>query len=181
MALGKIASFIEGAYRTFQEEVAGALDAKEYSLVECGSADNSVKLNTGANTALGVMWGKLQQASGDKDDVNIRMLGKGGTTKVIQSGSIGYGVRVVVDPAAPTKVKALPATAGVYRVIGKKVSEGGGANNDVIEIEDEVEIVHVASADSLTALTFSATVTNTEAAALRDAVKAILQAHGLMA
>ena len=138
-----IASYIDGSYRTFQEEVAGALDNREFSLVEPGTADNSVKLNTAVANAFGVLFKKLQNGTGRKDDVVVRMLGQAGTCKVIQNTAIDYGAKVMCDSGAPTKVKAVPGSSGTYRSIGRKVSEGGGAQNDVIEIIPTVETVVV--------------------------------------
>jgi hypothetical protein len=181
MALGKISTWVEESYRTFQEETANALDGKEFQLVEPGTADNTVKLNTGAGNAIGVMFEKLQPTTGRISDITVRMLGKEGTVKMIQAAAIGYGKKVVADSGDPTRVKELPTAAGAYRVIGRKVSQGGGAAGDVIEVDDAIETVLVVSTDSLTALTFSATATGAEVAALRDAVKAILEAHTIMA
>ena len=148
MSLGNIASFVNEPYRTFQEEVAGALNGKEFLLVETGTANNSVKLNTAAGNEVGVMFEKLQPITG-QPDVNIRLLGGDGTVKVIQNGAIAYGARVIADPAEPTKVIALPGSlvaAHTYRVLGRKVSEGGGAAGDVIELADRIETVTVAAA-----------------------------------
>jgi hypothetical protein len=144
MGLGKIATYVNECYRTFQEEVAGALDGKDYLLVEPGTADNTVKLNTTAGNEVGVVFEKLQPVP-EQIDVNIRLLGGDGTVKVVQSGAIAYGAKVICDPANPTKVKQLPAAAGTYRVLGRKVSEGGGAAGDVIELCDRLETVIIAA------------------------------------
>lgn len=142
MALGKHAAIIEGNYRTFQEEVAGALDNKEYHLLEPGTADNSVKLNTGL-TPIGTLHQKLQNATGEKDDVNVRLLSGSGTTKMIQNAAIAYGAFVMPDSTAYTRVKAVPGTTGTYRAIARKVSQGGGAAGDVIEVETTKETIVV--------------------------------------
>jgi hypothetical protein len=143
MSLGKHPTYVDESYRTFQEEVAGALDGKDHSLLEPGTADNSVKLNTAVANALLVMMEKLQPGTGKKDDVNCRMLGKEGTVKVIQNATINYGARVMVDSGAMTKVKAVPGTTGTYRSLGWKCSQGGGAQNDIIEIVDYPETIVV--------------------------------------
>lgn len=143
MALGKHPTYVDESYRTFQEEVAGALDGKENNLVELGAADNSIKLNATLGHAIGVMREKLQPGTGRKDDVTVRMLGKEGTCKVIQNAAINYGVRVMEDATALTKVKAVPGTTGTYRSIGLKLSQGGGAQNDEIEILDLRETIIV--------------------------------------
>ena len=144
MPLGKIASFIEGNYRTFQEEVANALDGREFQLLEPGTADNSVKLNTGLLNPIGTLHHKLQQATGEKSDVSVRLLSGSGTTKMIQNAAIPYGAKVRPDPTAFTRVAAVPAAAGTYRAIGRKVSEGLGAAGDVIEVETFIETVVIA-------------------------------------
>jgi len=140
MGIGKSASYIDESYRTFQEEVPGALDGADFLLVEPGTADNTVKLNTTAGNEIGVVFEKLQPVP-EQFDVNIRMLGGDGTVKVVQSGAIAYGAKVICDPDAPTKVKQLPAVAGTYRVLGRKVGFGGGAAGDVIELVDRFETV----------------------------------------
>lgn len=143
MPLGKISTYVEESYRTFQEEVAGALDGKQFNLVALGTADNTIKLNATLGQAIGVFFAKLQPGTGRKDDCSVRMLGKEGTVKVIQNAAIAYGARVMEDSTALTKVKPVPGTTGTYRSIGLKVSEGGGAQNDVIEILDLVENIIV--------------------------------------
>ena len=47
------------------------------------------------------------------------------------------------DDDTLTRVKAVPGTTGTYRSIGRKVSEGGGAVGDVIEVIPTVETVVV--------------------------------------
>ena len=132
---------MDDPHRTFVEEVTGALDGKEFYLVEQGTADNSVKLLTATvANAIGVFWKKLQDDS-TSPDVNIRLLGKGGTTKVVANGVIAQGDRVI--GASGGKVTKLPTAAGLYRVLGKKLTYGNSANNDVIEILDEPQTVFV--------------------------------------
>lgn len=146
MALGKASAPVDRGYRTFQEEVAGALDNKEYSLLEpgtSGTGDNTVKLNATLGNEKGVMFEKLQNVTGKKDDINVRLLGKGGTVKVIQNAAINYGAWVMADSGALTKVKAVPGTTGTYHAIGWKCSQGGGAQNDVIEIVDAFKVIIV--------------------------------------
>ena len=142
MGLGNVATYIDRSYRTFQEEVAGALNGKQFLLVEPGAADNTVKLNTAAGNEIGAMFEKLQPVPEDVD-VSIRLLGGSGTVKVVQSGAIAYGAKVIADPANPTKLTQLPAAVGTYRVIGRKVGFGGGAAGDVIELDPVVETVIV--------------------------------------
>jgi hypothetical protein len=142
MGLGNFATYIDRSYRTFQEEVAGALDGKQFLLVEPGAADNTVKLNTTAGNEIGVVFEKLQPVPEDVD-ISIRLLGGSGTVKVVQSGPIAYGSKVIADPANPTKVTQLPIAVGTYRAIGRKLGLGGGAAGDVIELDPVVETVIV--------------------------------------
>ncbi len=125
----------DGAYRTFEENVAAALDGKEYYVVELVAASGKVQLfSAGAPFALGVMWEKIKAGN---TSVTIRLLGKGGTTKVIQNGAIAPGARVM--PAAGGKVAT--AAAG-NRTIGIKINPiNNGADGDVIEIADVIENV----------------------------------------
>ena len=142
MSLGNISTYIDRPYRTFQD-FDGALDDAQFKLVQPGGADNTVALNTVPGNEIGVVFEHLQPLP-EETDYSIRLLGKGGTVKVIQSGAIPYGARVTCDPAHPTEVMAIPAAAGSYRSLGRKVSQGGGAAGDVIEIADVIETVTVA-------------------------------------
>lgn len=138
---------IEGNSRTFVEEVAGALDSKEFYLVELGAADNSVKLLTATvSNVIGVFENKLQAG---EVDVNIRMLGKNGTFKVKMGGVAAQGDRLI--GANGGKAVKLPAgTPGLHRVIGRKLTYGNSADNDVVEVSDQPEWVFVPTVVALT-------------------------------
>lgn len=159
-------SYVDGPYRSFTEETAGQLTSKEGYLVQLTSAKNTVQLLT-TLPAIGVMHGKLQGAN----DVNIRLLGKGGTVKVVQGAAIAVGAKVMGASGG----KVVTATAG-NRAIGIKVGPAAnGSDGDVIEIVDIVEPVVLpqdwvpGNADNeIGALTFSSTVVQAEAEALRD-------------
>lgn len=144
MGLGTISTYVDRPYRTFQEDVAGDLNNSEFLLVELGSTlPNSVKPNTAAGNEVGVVFEKLQQVNG-QPDITVRLLGKGATVKVIQSGAIAYGGKVVVDGAAPTKVKAAPtAGGGTARCLGRKLTPGNGAAGDIIELLDVIETITI--------------------------------------
>jgi hypothetical protein len=130
---------ITGTTRTFVEEVAGALDSKEFYLVEQGTADNSVKLLTASiGNVIGVFYNKLQAG---ELDVNIRMLGRNGTFKVKMGGVAAQGDKLI--GASGGKAVKLPTTPGKYRVIGRKLTYGNSANNDVVECSDQPEWVVV--------------------------------------
>lgn len=164
-------TYTEENVRTFVEEVTSALDGKENYLVEQGSADNSVKLLTATvGNAIGVVRQKLQAGH---PDVSIRMLGKDGTVKVVANGVIAQGDRVI--GASGGKVTKLPTAAGRYRVLGRKLTYGNSANNDVIEISDQPETIVVPTVVTLGntnseigGLTISAAYSQAEVTALRD-------------
>ena len=78
---------------------------------------------------------KLQNGTVSTGTVNVRLLGKGGTSRVVTGGVIAKGARIKIDNSA----KAVTAASG-DRSIGIKLTEGNSANNDVIEILDIVEV-----------------------------------------
>ena len=131
----------DSPYKTFKEETVGALDGKEGYLLMLGTAENTVKLATSSDVAIGVMAGKLQNGSLGDGAVNVRMLGKGGTVKVVAGGVIPKGSRVVWGTGGKAVVQ--PASAGSYRTLGRKLTHGSSADNDVIEILDVIEPVVV--------------------------------------
>jgi hypothetical protein len=125
----------QNAVRSFTED-ATSLDGKEDLLLALNS-DGTVKLNDGA-APVGVCVGKLQNG---QHEVSVRLLGNGGSFRVIQSAAIAVGARVMVDSAAKTKVKTFATTAGaIARSVGIKVADSsttaGGAAGDVIEVLD---------------------------------------------
>ena len=114
------------------------------------------------------MFGKLQAGS---VDVNVRMLGKGGTVRIMQKAAITPGAKVKQDPANPTKI----ITATGADCLGIKLGSTAGADGDIVEIQDNAVYVGAAtsvaaattSSATITALTFSATATQAEANALK--------------
>jgi hypothetical protein len=165
---------IEENVQSYEEVVVGALANKVNYLVELSAAGKIQLAQNGI--ALGAIKG--QMAPGDLTRP-VRLLGKDGTVKVIQSAAIAPGARVILDVANPGKVKALPTgTPGVYRSLGIKESPAeygtaNGAAGDAIIIVDQIETVIVASADTITGAA--------DLAALKAALLAILQAHGIVA
>lgn len=128
-------TYNDSAYQTFLEPSVGDLDAKEGHAVALDTAENTVKLATGANDAIGFIKGKLQDGPLGDGSVNVRLLGKGGTVKVVAGGSIAKGTRVKV--AAGGKVVAASSSD---RSVGIKLTHGSSADGDVIEILDVVEV-----------------------------------------
>ena len=132
-------TYTEGPYKSFEEENLLDLQDKEGFLVMLGAADNTVKLATSGDVAIGVLHGRTSLES---KDVAVRLLGNGGTVKMKAGGIIAKGSRVVW--AAGGKVVAQPAAAGSYRTLGVKLEQGDSADNDVIEVFDVIEPVTVA-------------------------------------
>jgi hypothetical protein len=126
---------------TFLEETVGALDGKEGYLLMLGTNENTVKLATSGDVAIGVMAGKLQNGSIGDGAVNVRLLGKGGTVKVKAGGIIAKGARVIWGTGGVVLTQTL--TTGSYRTLGRKLGQGSSALNDVIEILDLVEPIIV--------------------------------------
>ena len=86
--------------------------------------DSGLKLSGGTN-ALGI----ITEGGGAASDVAI--LGTfDGVVRAKASGTVAVGEKVVVDSAG--KVKALPATAGTYTVVG--VALQAGAADELVEI-----------------------------------------------
>ena len=85
--------------------------------------DSGLKLSGGTN-ALGVI------TEGGAENTDIAILGTfDGVLRGMASGTIAVGNKLVVDSDA--KVKALPATAGTYTVVG--VALQAGAAGELVE------------------------------------------------
>lgn len=121
------------AYKAFKEETTDALLDKEFYLVALGTAAGTVKLATSVDDAIGVLF----QKQPGNPHVTVRLLGKGGTVKVIAGGVIAKAARVIWGTGA--KVITQPATGGIYRTLGRKLSQGSSASGDIIEIDDIIE------------------------------------------
>lgn len=122
-------SFEDGPYRAYKAAVAADLLGKEKYLVEQVAGAETIQLFT-SGIPLGVLHQKLEG-----DDVwSVRLLGKGGTVKVIANGVI----------ATPAYVKAenggkVVASSSTNLSIGVKTSPvADAAAGDVIEIVDRV-------------------------------------------
>ena len=118
----------EGSTITLKEAVLNALEGKEDHLVSIDT-NGDVVLFTGSIPAVGWYQGRLQPGS---TAVRVRLLGKGGTVRAIQSAAINPGVRVMGVNAS---ARVATATTG-NRTLGTKISPGAGAAGDVIEIAD---------------------------------------------
>ena len=125
-------TYIDGNVRTFVIETPGQLDGKVDYLVELGAASESVKLLTTANNALGAVRNLRQPGAGS---VAVRLLGGGGTLRLVQSAAISRGA--LVKAVAGGTVATAAATGD--RVIGRKLSAGSGQAGEVIEVLDVIE------------------------------------------
>lgn len=120
-------TYTDTPYYSFKEETLDALKDKEGFLVELGTAEGTVKLATSAANVVGVLFQKQE----GNPHVNVRLLGKGGTVKVKAGGVIAKGARVTW--ATGGKV----ASAATGTLLGRKLTQGNSADNDVIEILDD--------------------------------------------
>lgn len=124
--------YTDEAYRTFEEKTAGQLTGKEGYLVELTSDGKVELLDSGI--AIGVMHAKLEGSN----DVNIRLLGKGGTVKCVKGGAIAIGVRV--KGVSGGKIAAVGSAGSGDRCIGIIISPTtNGADGDVCEVLDFIE------------------------------------------
>lgn len=91
-------------------------------------------------------------------------------------------VLVLADPGTAAdagKVRTLPNVAGVYVQVG--YAEEIGVDGQLLLTRPDLKLVRVKSADTLTALTFTGGgATGAEVGALRDALKVIAEAQGIM-
>ncbi|MDF3058031.1 MAG: hypothetical protein K0R17_2246 [Rariglobus sp.] len=121
----------DSPYISLEENVAGALTGKDDLLLSLSNTGKAV-LYTGAAPAVAVMIGKN---SPDDTVVRARLLGKGGTVRMIQSAAIVPG-SLVKGVAASARVATADAGA---KAVGYKLSPGNGAAGDVIEVIDIAE------------------------------------------
>ena len=135
-------TYTDGNRKSFQPATVGQLDYATHKVVELGAADGTCQLATAAGNEIGVVVDVLQPGQPDTE-IAVRLLGKNGTVKVMQSGAIPKGSQVVSDPASLGQVKALPAPVNgapaTYRVLGRKLTFSPGAAGDIIEVLDVVE------------------------------------------
>jgi hypothetical protein len=121
-----IETYTDTPYKSFKEATLDALLNKEGYLVELGTASDTVQLATSGNNAIGVLFHKDQ----GNPHVNVRMLGKGGTVKVVAGGVIAKGANVGWGTGAKV------VTLATGNTLGRKLTQGSSADNDVIEILD---------------------------------------------
>lgn len=131
-------TYTDTPYYSFKESTTDALLDKEGYLLALDTNEGTAKLATSVTDAIAVLQAKQE----GNPHINARLLGKGGTVKVVAGGAIPKGSRVIWGTGG--KVIVVPASAGTYRTLGIKLSQGTSANNDVIEILDVIESVTVA-------------------------------------
>lgn len=124
-------TYNDNCFQSFEETTLLALLDKEGFAVELDTADNTVKLATGPDTAIGVLHSRNTMES---KEVTVRLFGCGGTYKAKAGGVIAKGARVKV--ASGGKFVASVATD---RSVGLKRTQGSAADNDLIEVIDLVE------------------------------------------
>lgn len=123
----------EGPYIPLTEAVAGALTGKEDQLLSLNNVGKAV-LFDGSAPAVAVMVGKL---SPDSTEITARLLGKGGTVRMVQDAAITPGVRV----AGKNATSRVQTAAAGSRSLGFKLTPVAGAAGDVIEVADIIESI----------------------------------------
>lgn len=148
-------------------------------LTSVGDATQAALPNSQRDLALFVI------GSGDAAGNNVAIEAPSNTNFRVKAKGAGNAgdVLVLADPSTAAdagRVIALPVTPGVYFSPG--IAEEDFAEGQLVLARPLPRLVSVASADALSALTFTAAgATGPQVAALRDALKAILEAQKLMA
>lgn len=125
------------------------------------------------NNALALFLIHDEVADGQRTEVEQLIPGK--TYRTPLKGAVEPGeVLVLADVATPAdkgKLRKLPAAAGIYVQVG--IADEKGVDGQLVAYRHAPKIVHVASADTITGAA--------DLAALKPALLAILQAHGIVA
>jgi hypothetical protein len=122
-------SYVDSAYRAYKAAVPADLIGKEGYIVEQVAGAETIQLYT-SGIPLGVLHQRLEGGT----EWNVRLLGKGGTVKVVAGGAIS--TPAYVKPDSGGKVVAASST---NLAIGVKTSPtAAAANGDFIEIVDRV-------------------------------------------
>ncbi len=156
------------------------LNARLVKLTDGGSSAKAALPTSVTDLALFA----VVDGGGADEESNIMPLSPHHQMRVKAKGTGNAGdVLALADPLAAAdkgKVRALPGTAGIYFSPG--VAEEDFVDGQFVLIRPLPRLVGVKSADTLSALTFTAGgATGTEVGALRDAILAIARAQGLVA
>jgi hypothetical protein len=112
---------------------AGLVGAGRYACVKLGSDASHITVSTAADVG-GTMGICTDEALAAEDSVNVAMLGAiKGTIKVQNSAAGAVAAGGLVVPDAGGQVKALPAGAGNYFIVGRALG-AAAAQGDQIEI-----------------------------------------------
>lgn len=118
--------------RTYIEEVADALDGKVGYLVMHGTTagEDSIKLATGNDVAIGVVVGTLKEGTGTKKAVSVDLIDSGGVARVRAGGVIakGAGVQWGTGGKVVTAVLGTADTLGIYQ------GDSSAADDDLIPV-----------------------------------------------
>ncbi len=141
MSIGRYSGEEDQPFITFQENVAGALDNKEYYLLKY-SGNNKVALSAAAGDEIGISAGKVQNGT-TQTDVSVKTLAEGLVRKVKAGGTIADGAWVIGNGdgtviTVPTGLIAdenSVVNTGTFRTaLGIAKCPGGAASGDVIAV-----------------------------------------------
>ncbi|MEM9235196.1 MAG: hypothetical protein AAGB14_00355 [Verrucomicrobiota bacterium] len=124
-------TYANSPFKSFEEETLQALLDKEGFAVALGTNAGTVKLATGPNDAIGVLHSRNTL---ETTQVTVRLFGNGGSFKAKMGGVVAKGGRVKVANGG----KFVASTSG-DRSTGIKLSQGNSADNDLVEILDQLE------------------------------------------
>lgn len=127
------ANTYDAAVETHESAIRRTNDAAvtaRHLLWKKGAADGTVALNGATDIPLGTI-DNIEAGTGLGQ--SVLLLGKGSTKKMVASGGIAAGARVAV--AANGKVRAVPAGAGSYPIVGTALTAAVN-DNDILEVAD---------------------------------------------
>jgi hypothetical protein len=128
--------YTDRGYYSFTAAVAGALEGKEGYLVELVPGTRTIQLYTATagRSALGTLF---QHLEGDDNTWNVRLLGKGGTVRMVASGNIQQGLPVK-GANGGTVIQAATGDKAMGVLVGPSAAQ---VANDIIEVADNFHVV----------------------------------------
>jgi hypothetical protein len=129
----------ETPYRSFSAGTAAIFDGAEDTLVQLETTGLIAPYTDGSKPPLGVFVSRLAPES---EEVNVRLLGKGGTVRLIQSEPIRTGYRVTADGSTGKVKEAASGDLALGTKLNLGTGEAGaGTTGDIIEVADALSPV----------------------------------------
>jgi len=129
------ANIAEGVHEGSKTVLTDAAITRRFLLYTKGTNDNHVAVNTSAS---GMPIGTIaDEATAAEEEVALKILGKGTTTRMVNSGDGTIAVADEVYAASGGKVQKRPSGAGTYWRVGAALT-AATTENDIIEVADAV-------------------------------------------